>query len=174
MAQRIVRAKRTLTAARVPFEMPAGADFTARLGSVLEVLYLVFNEGYSATAGEDLVRPALCQEALRLGRILAELTPGEPEVHGLVALMEIQASRLPGAGGPDGRAGAAARPGPRPLGPRAHQPRAGRAGARRAGRAGARPVRAAGRPSPPATPAPAASRTPTGRGSPRCTRRSPS
>jgi RNA polymerase sigma factor (sigma-70 family) len=94
VAQRIVRAKRTLTAARVPFEVPTGPDFTARLGSVLEVVYLVFNEGYSATAGEDWVRPALCQEALRLGRILAELTPEEPEVHGLVALMEIQASRL--------------------------------------------------------------------------------
>jgi RNA polymerase sigma factor (sigma-70 family) len=102
VAQRIVRAKRTLTAARVPFEVPAGADFTARLGSVLEVVYLVFNEGYSATAGEDWVRPALCQEALRLGRILAELTPGEPEVHGLVALMEIQASRLRGRVGPSG------------------------------------------------------------------------
>jgi RNA polymerase sigma factor (sigma-70 family) len=94
LAQRIVRAKRTLTAARVPFEMPAGADFTARLGSVLEVVYLVFNEGYSATAGQDWMRPALCQEALRLGRILAALVPDEPEVHGLVALMEIQASRL--------------------------------------------------------------------------------
>ena len=94
VAQRIVRAKRTLTAARAPFEVPTGPDFTARLGSVLEVVYLVFNEGYSATAGEDWVRPALCHEALRLGRILAELTPGEAEVHGLVALMEIQASRL--------------------------------------------------------------------------------
>ncbi len=94
VAQRIVRAKRTLTAARVPFEVPAGADFAARLGSVMEVLYLIFNEGYSATAGQDWVRPALCQEALRLGRILAELTPGESEVHGLVSLMEIQASRL--------------------------------------------------------------------------------
>jgi RNA polymerase sigma factor (sigma-70 family) len=94
LAQRIVRAKRSLTAARVPFEMPTGADFTARLGSVLEVVYLVFNEGYSATAGEDWMRPALCQEALRLGRILAGLVPGEPEVHGLVALLEIQASRL--------------------------------------------------------------------------------
>ena len=94
LAQRIVRAKRTLTAARVPFEMPVGADFTARLGSVLEVVYLVFNEGYSATAGEDWMRPALCQEALRLGRILAGLVPSEPEVQGLVALMEIQASRL--------------------------------------------------------------------------------
>jgi RNA polymerase sigma factor (sigma-70 family) len=94
LAQRIVRAKRTLAAAHVPFEMPAGADFTARLSSVLEVIYLVFNEGYSATAGEDLVRPALCNEAMRLGRILAGLTPAEAEVHGLVALMEIQASRL--------------------------------------------------------------------------------
>ena len=94
VAQRIVRAKKTLAAARVPFELPAGPAFTARLSSVLEVLYLVFNEGYAATAGRDWVRPALCQEALRLGRILAELTPGESEVHGLVALMEIQASRL--------------------------------------------------------------------------------
>src|SRR5205823_5614115 len=88
MAQRIVRAKRTLAEARVPFEVPAGDDRLARLSSVLEVLYLVFNEGYSATAGEDWVRPALCEDALRLGRILAELMPTEPEVHGLVALME--------------------------------------------------------------------------------------
>ena len=102
VAQRIVRAKRTLGAARVPFEVPVGAHFTARLGSVLEVLYLVFNEGYSATAGEHWTRPALCQEAMRLGRILAELTPGESEVHGLVALMEIQASRLPARVGPSG------------------------------------------------------------------------
>jgi predicted RNA polymerase sigma factor len=102
LAQRIVRAKRTLTAARVPFEMPTGADFTARLSSVLEVLYLVFNEGYAATAGEDWVRPTLCSEALRLGRILAELTPAESEVHGLVALMEIQASRLRARTAPDG------------------------------------------------------------------------
>jgi RNA polymerase sigma factor (sigma-70 family) len=92
--QRIVRAKRTLSAARVPFEVPLGQDLTARLSSVLEVIYLIFNEGYSATAGQDWVRPALCEDALRLGRILAELTPEEPEVHGLVALMEIQASRL--------------------------------------------------------------------------------
>lgn len=104
LAQRIVRAKRTLTAAQVPFEMPTGADFTARLGSVLEVVYLVFNEGYSATAGEELVRPALCQEAMRLGRILAGLVPEESEVHGLVALMEIQASRLAARLGPDGEA----------------------------------------------------------------------
>jgi RNA polymerase sigma factor (sigma-70 family) len=93
VAQRIVRAKRTLAEARVPFELPRGADRTARLSSVLAVIYLVFNEGYSATAGDDWMRPALCEEALRLGRILAELSPQEPEVHGLVALMEIQASR---------------------------------------------------------------------------------
>ena len=92
--QRIVRAKRTLAAARVPFEVPRGAELTARLGSVLEVIYLVFNEGYSATAGDDWVRPALCEDALRLGRILAELAPDAAEVHGLVALLEIQASRL--------------------------------------------------------------------------------
>ncbi|HEX3343514.1 MAG TPA: RNA polymerase sigma factor [Polyangiaceae bacterium] len=93
IAQRIVRAKRTLAEARVPFEVPRGQERAARLSSVLEVVYLVFNEGYSATAGEDWVRPALCEDALRLGRVLAELTPEEPEVHGLVALMEIQASR---------------------------------------------------------------------------------
>ena len=93
IAQRIVRAKRTLTEARVPFEVPEGAELAARLSSVLEVIYLIFNEGYSATAGEDWMRPALCEEALRLGRIVAGLTPNEPEVHGLVALMEIQASR---------------------------------------------------------------------------------
>jgi RNA polymerase sigma factor (sigma-70 family) len=92
--QRIVRAKRTLTEARVPFEVPSGTELAARLASVLEVLYLVFNEGYSATAGRDWVRPALCEDALRLGRVLAELMPREPEVQGLVALMEIQASRL--------------------------------------------------------------------------------
>jgi RNA polymerase sigma factor (sigma-70 family) len=93
IAQRIVRAKRTLTEARVPFEVPRGAEQTARLASVLGVLYLIFNEGYSATAGDDWMRPALCEDALRLGRVLAELVPNEPEVHGLVALMEIQASR---------------------------------------------------------------------------------
>ena len=94
IAQRIVRAKKTLADARVPFEVPRGAELEARLSSVLEVIYLVFNEGYSATAGEDWVRPGLCNDALRLGRIVAELVPNEPEVHGLVALMEIQASRL--------------------------------------------------------------------------------
>jgi RNA polymerase sigma factor (sigma-70 family) len=93
IAQRIVRSKRTLTEARVPFEVPRGAEQTARLASVLGVLYLIFNEGYSATAGDDWMRPALCEDALRLGRVLAELLPNEPEVHGLVALMEIQASR---------------------------------------------------------------------------------
>jgi predicted RNA polymerase sigma factor len=97
-----VRAKRTLTAARVPFEVPTGPDFAARLSSVLEVIYLVFNEGYAATSGQDWVRPTLCREAMRLGRILAELTPGESEVHGLVALMEIQASRLRARVGPSG------------------------------------------------------------------------
>src|SRR5213080_3924777 len=100
--QRIVRAKRTLAAAHVPFEVPRGAALTARLESVLEVIYLIFNEGYSATAGEDWVRPALCEEALRLGRILAELAPTEPEVLGLVALMEIHASRLRARVGPSG------------------------------------------------------------------------
>ena len=102
IAQRIVRAKRTLREARVPFEVPRGAELTTRLSSVLDVLYLIFNEGYSATAGDDWVRPALCEDALRLGRILAELAPEDPEVHGLVALMEIQASRLKARVGPAG------------------------------------------------------------------------
>ena len=102
VAQRIVRAKRTLADARVPFEVPGGDALAERLSSVLEVIYLIFNEGYSATKGDDWVRPALCEEALRLGRILAELAPAEPEVHGLVALMEIQASRLAARVGPSG------------------------------------------------------------------------
>jgi len=102
VAQRIVRAKRTLTEARVPFEVPRGPDLAARLSSVLEVIYLIFNEGYSATAGEDWMRPAFCEDALRLGRILAELVPNDPEVHGLVALMEIQASRSGARIGPSG------------------------------------------------------------------------
>jgi RNA polymerase sigma factor (sigma-70 family) len=102
IAQRIVRAKRTLTEAHVRFEIPDGPDRVPRLASVLEVIYLIFNEGYSATAGEDWVRPALCEEALRLGRILAELTPTESEVHGLVALMEIHTSRLRARIGPSG------------------------------------------------------------------------
>ena len=102
IAQRIVRAKRTLSAAGVPFEVPRGAEFEARLSSVLQVIYLIFNEGYSATAGEDWLRPALCEDALRLGRVLAGLVPDEPEVHGLVALMEIQASRSAARVGPAG------------------------------------------------------------------------
>ena len=102
IAQRIVRAKRTLAEKRVPFEVPRGADRAERLASVLGVLYLVFNEGYTATAGGDWIRPQLCEEALRLGRVLAGLAPEEPEVHGLVALMEIQASRLKARVGPDG------------------------------------------------------------------------
>jgi RNA polymerase sigma-70 factor, ECF subfamily len=102
IAQRIVRAKRTLAEAHVPFEIPRGLELAARLPSVLEVVYLIFNEGYSATAGEDWLRPALCEEALRMGRMLAELVPKEPEVHGLVALMEIQASRSRARVGPSG------------------------------------------------------------------------
>ena len=104
IAQRIVRAKRTLAEARVPFEVPRGAGRAERLGSVLGVIYLVFNEGYSATAGDDWMRPALCEEALRLGRVLASLAPEEPEVQGLVALMEIQASRTRARTGPQGEA----------------------------------------------------------------------
>jgi RNA polymerase sigma-70 factor (ECF subfamily) len=102
IAQRIVRAKRTLSEAKVPFEVPRGAELAPRLSSVLGVIYLIFNEGYSATAGDDWMRPALCEDALRLGRILAGLAPGEPEVHGLVALMEIQASRVRARMGPKG------------------------------------------------------------------------
>jgi predicted RNA polymerase sigma factor len=102
IAQRIVRAKRTLAEAHVRFELPGASERVARLGSVLEVIYLIFNEGYAATAGEDWVRPALCEEAIRLGRILAEIAPTEPEVHGVVALMEIHASRLRARVGPSG------------------------------------------------------------------------
>ena len=103
IAQRIVRAKRTLADAHVPFEVPRGDEFTARLGSVLQVIYLVFNEGYSATAGDDWMRPGLCEDALRLGRILVGLVPNESEAHGLVALMEIQASRARARVGPSGQ-----------------------------------------------------------------------
>jgi RNA polymerase sigma factor (sigma-70 family) len=102
IAQRIVRAKRTLAEKRVPFEVPRGDELAGRLSSVLEVVYLVFNEGYTATAGDDWMRPALCEDALRLGRMLAELVPGEAEVHGLVALMEVQASRTRARIGPSG------------------------------------------------------------------------
>ncbi|WP_436979271.1 RNA polymerase sigma factor [Streptomyces sp. enrichment culture] len=102
VAQRIVRAKRTLATAGVGFEVPYGEDRAARLSSVLEVIYLIFNEGYTATAGDDVVRPALCEDGLRLARVLAALMPGEPEVHGLAALLEFQASRIPARTGPDG------------------------------------------------------------------------
>jgi RNA polymerase sigma-70 factor, ECF subfamily len=102
VAQRIVRAKRALAGAQVPFEVPPSAERPARLASVLEVIYLIFNEGYSATAGDDWMRPALCAEALRLGRLLAGVAPGEPEAHGLAALLEIQASRIPARAGPSG------------------------------------------------------------------------
>lgn len=104
IAQRIVRAKRTLSEAQVPFEVPVGNERTERLSSVLEVIYLIFNEGYSATAGDDWMRPSLCEDALRLGRVLAELIPNEAEVHGLVALMEIQSSRLRARVGDSGEA----------------------------------------------------------------------
>jgi RNA polymerase sigma-70 factor, ECF subfamily len=103
VAQRVVRAKRTLAEAQVPLDVPTGAELGPRLASVLEVIYLIFNEGYSATAGEDWMRPSLCEDALRVGRILVQLLPSEPEVHGLVALMEIQASRSRARVGPDGR-----------------------------------------------------------------------
>ena len=117
IAQRIVRAKRTLAEAHVPFEVPRGAELAPRLSSVLEVIYLIFNEGYAASAGDDWMRPALCEEALRLGRVLAELAPDEPEVHGLVALMELHASRARRPHRSIGRTGPAARSGPRSLGP---------------------------------------------------------
>src|SRR5712672_1943168 len=103
VAQRIVRAKHALAEARVPFEIPRKSELAARLASVLEVIYLVFNEGYSATAGDDWMRPALCAESVRLGRVLAQLAPSEPEVHGLVALLEIQASRIAARTGPSGQ-----------------------------------------------------------------------
>jgi predicted RNA polymerase sigma factor len=102
VAQRIVRAKRTLSEAKVPFEVPRGDELSVRLASVLEVVYLIFNEGYAATAGDDWMRPALCEEAMRLGRVLVGLAPAEPEVHGLLALMEIQASRTAARTGPSG------------------------------------------------------------------------
>ena len=128
IAQRIVRAKRTIAKAQVPFEVPTGDELVARLESVLEVIYLIFNEGYSATAGDDWLRPELCTEALRLGRILAGLMPQEAEVHGLVALMEIQSSRAQRQGRTSWAADPAARPGPPQMGPVAYQPWLGRAG----------------------------------------------
>ena len=167
-----MRAKKTLREAGLAFEVPRGAERAARLGSVLEVVYLIFNEGYAATAGEDLIRPALCAEAQRLGRILAGLVPDEPEVCGLLALMELQASRLAARTAPDGA------PVPLPeqdrgaLGPAADpaaaSPRSARAEA--LGRRATGPTRCRRR-SPPATPGRAGPRTPTGRGSPRSTTR---
>ena len=132
IAQRIVRAKRTLTEARVPFEVPRGAELAARLASVLEVIYLIFNEGYSATAGDDWIRPGLCEDALRLGRILAECVPQEPEVHGLVALDGNSSVALPGARRTVRRAHFAAGAKPRAVGSTAHPSWPGRAGASRA------------------------------------------
>ena len=151
VAQRIVRAKRTLADKRVPFEVPRGAELAARLASVLEVIYLIFNEGYSATAGDDWMRPALCEDALRLGRILAELVPHEPEVHGLVALMEIQASRIARARRAVGRADPALRAEPGALGSAPDPSRSRGARARGAARRRSR-ARTRCRPrSPPAT-----------------------
>ncbi len=166
IAQRLVRAKRTLRDADVPFEVPRGAELDARLPSVLEVIYLIFNEGYAASAGEDWIRPALCEEALRLGRILAALAPGEPEAHGLIALLEIQASRTPRQARAGRRAGAAAGAGPLALGPAADRARPQGPGAGRKPSAG-RSAPTACRPrSPPATRERAAPRRPTGCGSP--------
>ncbi len=121
IAQRIVRAKRTLAEAHVPFEVPGRDELAERLSAVLEVIYLVFNEGYAATTGEDWIRPALCEDALRLGRILAALMPREPEVQGLLALMELQASRLRARVGPEGEPVLLAGSGPRALGPSARR-----------------------------------------------------
>ena len=176
VAQRIVRAKRTLAEAQVPFEVPGRDELAERLSAVLEVIYLVFNEGYAATAGEHWIRPALCEDALRLGRILAALMPREPEVHGLLALMELQASRLRARVGPHGE--------PVLL---ADQDRARwdhllvqrglrRAAARRGAQRRAGAVHAAGRDRCLPRARPGASRRPTGRGSSRFTtawRRSP-
>ena len=134
VAQRIVRAKRTLAEAHVPFELPPEVERTPRLASVMAVIYLIFNEGYTATTGETWVRPVLCEDALRLGRILAELAPKEPEVHGLVALMEIQASRLWARVGPHGEPISAARPKSGALGPTPDRPRPGCPGPRRKAR----------------------------------------
>ena len=145
IAQRIVRAKRTLAEERVPFEVPRGAELAARLSSVLEVIYLVFNEGYTATAGDDWMRPALCEDALRLGRILAELVPQEPEVHGLVALMEIQASRSRARVGPSGEPILLLDQNRALLGSAPHPSWSRRARACREARRRARPVRAPGR-----------------------------
>ena len=171
IAQRIVRAKRTLAEKQVPFEVPRGDELAERLASVLEVVYLIFNEGYAATAGEDWMRPQLADEALRLGRILAALAPEEPEVHGLVALMEIQASRFKARTGADG-APILLLDQNRALWDRLLiRPRPRRARASRGGRQRAQASRSAPMPcrppSPPATRAPRRRRRPTGRASSR-------
>ena len=145
IAQRIVRAKRTLAEARVPFEVPRGEELAERLAAVLEVVYLVFNEGYAATAGSDWLRPALCEDALKLARMLAELVPAEPEVHGLVALLEIQASRSAARTGRRRRSRAVARTGPQPLGSIADTARSCGARSRRTLGGRARPIRVASR-----------------------------
>jgi predicted RNA polymerase sigma factor len=144
IAKRIVRAKRTLASRQVPFEVPPPSERPARLASVLEVLYLVFNEGYSAMAGDDWMRPALCTEALRLSRVLAGLMPAEPEVHGLLALMEIQASRIPARLSPAGLPVPLLETEPRPLGPAVDQARFQRPAPCRAALPPPGPVRAAG------------------------------
>ena len=144
VAQRIVRAKKTLAKERVPYEVPSGDELAVRLSSVLEVIYLIFNEGYSATSGEDWMRPALCEDASRLGRILAGLMPNEPEVHGLVALMEIQASRANARVGPDGAPILLLDQNRAPVGSGSHSARPRRDRCRRTVRAAARSLPAAG------------------------------
>ena len=166
IAQRIVRAKKAIAKAGLTFETPRGAERAARLPSVLEVIYLIFNEGYAATAGDDLVRPGLCLEAQRLGRMLAGLMPEDAEVLGLLALMEIQASRLRGAHRAGRRLRTAHRAGSRALGPAADPPGPRRAGPRRSRRAAMAPMCCKPR-SPPATRARARPPIPTGRASPR-------
>ena len=171
IAQRIVRAKRTLAdAAACRSRCRAAPSSRRACRRCSRSSTSIFNEGYSATAGDDWMRPALCEDALRLGRILAELAPQEPEVHGLVALMEIQASRVAGARRPVGRADPAARSEPRALGSAADPPRARRARARRGARRRARPVRAAGRDRRLSRARAHGRRRPTGRASPRSTR----
>ena len=167
-AQRIVRAKKTLARERVPFEVPRGDARRERLESVLAVIYLVFNEGYSATAGDDWMRPSLCEEALRLGRVLAELTPGESEVHGLVALMEIQSSRAKARTTASGdRSSCSIRIAPSGTSSSSTAGSRRWSGRRRlAERTGRTPCRL---PSPPATRAPAPPTTPTGSGLSSCT-----
>ena len=145
IAQRIVRAKKTLAKKRVPFEVPAPAERMVRLASLLEVIYLVFNEGYSATAGEDWIRPSLCEEALRLGRVLATLVPAEAEAHGLVALMELQASRFRARVGPRGEAILLLDQDRGRWDRLLDRPRPGRARSRHRARRGRRLLRAAGR-----------------------------